>query len=155
VATSDDDEGELLAHHDVEALAQGAGVRTPPCLLRGTRAELERVDVRFPTRVPAWFGLPPIASNLAEGVVLKPDARLAGTERPVIKRKLPEFDDDRYREAETWSPGHLGEDELILWAERMVVPARLASARSKVGTDPAAIIDEVVLDVAIDLGLVF
>ena len=34
-------------------------------------------------------------------------------------------------------------------------PARLASARSKVGADPAAIVDEVALDVAIDLGLAF
>lgn len=155
VATGDDDEGELLAHHEVEALAGAAGVRVPPCLLRGTRTELERVEVRFPTRVPAWFGLPPIANNLAEGVVLKPDARIAGAERPVIKRKLPEFDDDRFGEAEAWSPGHLGEAELVQWAERMVSPARLASARSKVGTDPAQIIDEVALDVAIDLGLAF
>ena len=34
-------------------------------------------------------------------------------------------------------------------------PARLASARSKVGTDAAAIVDEVVLDVAVDLSTVF
>jgi hypothetical protein len=36
-----------------------------------------------------------------------------------------------------------------------VNPARVASARSKVGTDPAAIVDEIVLDVAIDLETVF
>jgi hypothetical protein len=43
----------------------------------------------------------------------------------------------------------------MVWVDRMVQPARLASARSKVGTDPAAIMDEVALDVAIDLGLAF
>jgi Rnl2 family RNA ligase len=155
VASHDDDEGELLSHSEIEALAKTAGVRTPPRLMRGTRAELERVDVRFPTRVPAWFGLPPIPDNWAEGVVLKPDARCAGADRPVIKRKLPEFDDDRFGEAEAWNPGHLGEDELMIWVDRMVQPARLSSARSKVGIDPAAIVDEVALDVAIDLGLAF
>jgi Rnl2 family RNA ligase len=151
----DDDGGELLAHREVEELAEASGLRTPPRLAAGTRTELERVDVRFPTSVPAWFGLPPLADNLAEGIVLKPDARVLPGERPVIKRKLPEFDDERFREAEAWAPGHLGEAELLSWVERMVQPARLASARSKAGTDAAAIIDEVALDVAIDLGLAF
>ena len=155
VAAGDDDEGELLAHREVEELAGPAGVRTAPRLQRGTRAELERVEVRFATRVPAWFGLPPLEANFAEGVVLKPDARCASAERPVIKRKLPEFDDERYREGEGWDPGRLGEPELLAWVERMVQPARLASARSKVGAAPAAIVDEVALDVAIDLGLAF
>jgi Rnl2 family RNA ligase len=155
VAAGDDDGGELLAHRELEELAEVAGVRMAPRLLRGTRAELERVEVRFPTRVPAWFGLPPLAENLAEGVVLKPDARCAPEERPVIKRKLPEFDDERFREGEGWDPGRLGEAELVSWIERLVQPARLASARSKVGADPAAIVDEVALDVAIDLGLAF
>jgi len=155
VAADDNDEGELLAHHEVEALAESAGIHTPPCLLRGTRAALEHVDVRFPTRVPAWFGLPPIPDNLAEGLVLKPDARCAPAERPVIKRKLPEFDDDRFGEAEAWNPGRLGEDALMTWVDRMIQPARLASARSKVGADPAAVADEVALDVGVDLGLAF
>jgi Rnl2 family RNA ligase len=155
VASGDDDEGELLAHRDVEQLAADAGLRTPPRLGRGTRSELERVAVRFPTQVPAWFGLPAIADNLAEGFVLKPDARIAGSERPVIKRKLPEFDDDRFGEAEAWHPGHLGVADFVAWATRLVQPARIASARSKVGTDIDAIVDEVGLDVAIDLGLAF
>ena len=156
VAAGDDDEGELLAHRELEELAGPAGVRTAPRHARGTRAELERVEVRFPTRVPGWFGLPPLEGNLAEGVVLKPDVRCAAAERPVIKRKLPDFDDDeRFREAEGWDPGRLGEPELVAWVERMVQTARLASARSKAGAEPAAIIDEVALDVAIDLGLAF
>jgi hypothetical protein len=155
VAAGDDDEGELLSHREVEQLAGAAGLRTPPRLARGTRAELERVDVRFPSRVPAWFGLPPIADNFAEGLVLKPDQRCAPSERPVIKRKLPEFDDDRFGEAEAWAPAWLDEAALLGWVERLVQPARLASARSKVGTSPEAIADEVALDVAVDLGLTF
>jgi Rnl2 family RNA ligase len=155
VATSDEDEGDLLAHSDVEALAADAGLETPPRLGRGTRAELERLEVRFPTRLPERYGLPPIAGNIAEGLVLKPDARIAGDERPVIKRKVPEFDDDRFDEAQAWRPGYLGVEELLQWVPTLVQPARIASARSKVGTDPQAIVDEVALDVAIDLGLAF
>jgi hypothetical protein len=39
--------------------------------------------------------LPTIVGNFAEGFVLKPDVRIGAMERPVIKRKLPEFDDSR------------------------------------------------------------
>lgn len=159
VAQHDDDEGELLSHREVEQLAGVAGLRTPPRLGRGTRAELEHLPVRFPSRVPAQLGLPPLPAalcdNFAEGLVLKPDQRCAPSERPVIKRKLPEFDDDRFSEAEAWAPGWLDEAALTSWVERLVQPARLASARSKVGAEPAAIVDEVALDVAIDLGLTF
>lgn len=159
VAKDDDDEGELLAHREVEQLAAACGLRTPPRLARGTRAELESVAVRFASRVPALLGLPPLPAscgdNFAEGVVLKPDQRCAPSERPVIKRKLPEFDDDRFSEAEAWAPGWLDEAALTSWVDRLVQPARLASARSKVGESPAAILDEVALDVAIDLGLTF
>lgn len=154
-AANDDDDGVFLAHSDLEKLAEAAGIRTPPRLARGTRAELEHVEVRFPTRAPAWFGLPPLANNLAEGLVLKPDAQGLDASRPVIKRKLPEFDDERFGEAEAWNPGHLGENDILSWVDRMVQAARLASARSKVGTNPDAIIDEVALDVAIDLSLAF
>ncbi len=155
VATSEEDPGELLAHRELEELAALVGLRTPPLLSRRPRAELERVEVRFLTKVPAWFGLPPLAENFAEGLVLKPDARCAADERPVIKRKLPEFDDDRFGEAQPFAPPHLGEAELSRWVERLVVPARLASARSKVGTALPAILDEVALDVAVDLSTAF
>ncbi|MBK7534802.1 MAG: RNA ligase [Myxococcales bacterium] len=155
VATSEDDAGELLAHRELEELTSAAGLRAPPLVARRTRAELERLEVRFATRVPAWFGLPTLADNFAEGLVLKPDARCAGEDRPVIKRKIPEFDDDRFGEAEAWRPAHLGEAELASWVERLVSPARLASARSKVGTATAAVLDEVALDVALDLSLTF
>ncbi len=155
VAAGDDDAGELLAYRELEALAAAGGLRTPPLLARRGRTELERLDVRFGTNVPAWFGLPPLTDNLAEGLVLKPDVRCAADDRPVIKRKLPEFDDDRFGEAQAWHPPHLGEAELASWIERLVVPARLASARSKVGTSLAAILDEVALDVALDLSLTF
>ncbi len=155
VASGDDDEGELLAHRDVEALVTAAGMHAPPCLKRGPRAQLEHIPTRFATRVPPWWGLPPIADNFAEGIVLKPDTRIAAGARPVIKRKLPEFDDARFGEAVTWKPSYLGVEDFLRWVERLVQPARLASARSKVGKDPQAIIDEVGLDIAVDLEMTF
>jgi hypothetical protein len=111
--------------------------------------------VRAPTRIPALLGLPPLDANIAEGLVLKPDARCAPDDRPVVKRKIEEFDDARFDDSAAWRPGRLPVEELASWVDRMVQPARLASARSKVGTDPRAIVDEVALDVAIDLELAF
>jgi len=155
VARDDTDDGELLAFAEVEALAGEAGLMTAPALARGKLAELERLAVSAPTAVPAALGLPPLPDNLREGYVLKPDRRLPAAARPIVKRKLADFDDARFDEGPGWHPGHLSRDELIAWARRLVNPARLASARSKVGTDPAAIVDEVVLDVAVDLSTVF
>ena len=155
VATDDADDGELLAHGDVEALAAAAGLWTPPVLGRGRLGELDRIAIAAPTEVPVQLGLPPIAANLREGFVAKPDRRLPYGARPIVKRKLPDFDDARFDAGAAWDPGHLGVAELVTWAQRLVNPARIASARSKVGTDRAAIVDEIVLDVAVDLETVF
>ncbi len=155
VATGDDDDGELLAFAEAEQLAREAELLTAPVLARGKRGDLDRVPVAAPTVMPALLGLPPIADNRREGYVLKPDRRMAGADRPIIKRKLPDFEDARYDEATSWDPGHLGVDELIAWALRLVNPARVASARSKVGTDRGQVLDELVLDVVADLELVF
>lgn len=153
VATGDDDAGEMLAFAETEQLARDAELLTAPVLARGKRADLDRVPVSAPTAMPALLGLPPIAANLREGYVLKPDRRMA--DRPILKRKLPDFDDARFDEATSWDPGHLAVDELIAWAVRLVNPARVASARSKVGTDRQQVLDEITLDVVADLELVF
>jgi Rnl2 family RNA ligase len=155
VASSEDDEGFFLAHHEVEALAEAHGLLVPPLIRRGRRSELESVPVRAPTRFPALLGLPPIVDNIAEGVILKPDMRLAPSERPIIKRKIAEFDDAKFDESAAWDPGRLSLDELLGWVDRLVNPARMQSARSKVGESGEAIVEEVVLDVAVDLELAF
>ena len=47
-------------------------------------------------------------------------------------------------------------DELVGWAERLINPARVASALSKVGrSDAGKVLDELVLDVRVDLELAF
>lgn len=155
VATGDDDEGEMLPFAETEQLARDAELLAAPVLARGKRGELDRVPVSAPTAMPALLGLPSIADNRREGYVLKPDRRMAGSARPIIKRKLPDFDDARFDEATSWDPGHLDLDQLTAWALRLVNPARVASARSKVGVDRAQLLDEIVLDVVADLELVF
>lgn len=155
VATGDEDAGELLAHSELEALAHEVGLLTPPVVARGRRGELASLPVRAPTRVPALLGLPPLEANIAEGLVFKPDARFRAGERPVLKRKIAEFDDARFDESQPWRPGRLSGEELGAWVDRLVNPARLASARSKVGVDGGAIVEEVVLDVSVDLEQVF
>jgi Rnl2 family RNA ligase len=155
IATADEDEGLFLGHSEVETLAHQLGFLVPPLIRRGRRTELESVPIRGPSRFPSMLGLPPLDDNIAEGIILKPDARMAPSERPVIKRKIAEFDDAKFDESSAWSPGRLSLEELLAWVERLVNPARIQSARSKVGEERNAVLDEVVLDVAIDLELTF
>jgi Rnl2 family RNA ligase len=155
VADSEEDEGTFLAHGEVETLAAAHGLLVPPLIRRARRMELESVPVRALSRFPVGLGLPSITDNIAEGIILKPDLRMPPSERPVIKRKIPEFDDAKFDESAAWAPGRLSVNELLAWVERLVNPARIQSARSKVGTAREAIVEEVVLDVAVDLELAF
>ena len=70
--------------------------------------------------------------------------------RPSVKRKIAEFDERRFDESRPFDAPPAPAD-LVAVADRMVNRVRLAPARSKVGTDPAAVADEVVLDVLVDL----
>lgn len=157
VAGSEEDEGVLLAHHEVEALARDARLLTPPVVRRGPRSEMGTVPTRATTRLPALLGLPPLAGNVAEGLVIKADARAAPGLRMAWKRKIEEFDEARFDESAAWDAGQrLSLEELRAWAERLVNPARIASAVSKCGrASRAAVLDEVVLDVRVDLELAF
>mgnify|MGYP002777944177 CR=1 FL=1 len=157
VAAGDDDPGELLAFHELADLARSTGLLLPPVLRTGPRALLDALPVRYPTRVPALLGLPELGDNLAEGHVVRPDARARPGARPTYKRKIAEFDEQRFAESEAWDPTQRpGRPALLQWARRLVNPARIASAASKVGRhDRAALLDEIELDVLIDLGAAF
>lgn len=85
--------------------------------------------------------------------MLKPER--GGAAHPAFKKKIPAFSEARFGEAEAWEPGHIEKEDMLFWAKTLVNPARIASARSKVGTQDADILDEVVLDIAIDLELTF
>ena len=147
---------EFLAHSEVEALAAAHALFVVPLLGRGSRAELEGLPVRFPSRVATSLGLPPLPGNVAEGLVLKPDAREHVDGRYVTKWKIPELDDARFDESVPFESGPaIDAADFPRLAERLVNPARIASARSKVGTNPDAIVSEVVLDVLVDLEAAF
>ena len=146
---------EFLAWSELKEIAIRSELLTPPLIATGTCAALGQVSHRFPTRVPALFGLPELPDNLAEGVVMKPDAREKVAERSALKRKIPEFDEARFDESEPMDPSQrLSAQELAALARRFVNPARLASARSKVG-EGTGVLDEVVLDVMLDLSAAF
>lgn len=146
----------FLAHSMLEALAEHEGLLVPPRLGGGSRVELARLPVRYPSRVPARLRLPELPGNVAEGYVLKPDAELPATTRPVVKHKIPEFDDSRFDDGHAFdADAHLAVPELLRLAAAMIGPMRVASARSKVGEAIAEVLDEVVLDVWIDLESIF
>jgi Rnl2 family RNA ligase len=157
VATGEADEGEFLAHRDVAALAAAIGLDSPPLLHAGPRSAVEMVPLGQSTRIPARLGLPELAGNLAEGVVSKPDARARPGARVVYKRKIAEFDEQRFSESAAWDTDQrLGLAALVAHGLRLVNPPRIASALSKWGQgDRGALLDEVALDVLIDLAAAF
>ena len=157
VASGEADEGEFLAHREVAALARELGLDSPPVLHSGPRSACLMVPLRQPTRVPAALGLPELAGNLTEGVVLKPDARAPPSTRIVYKQKIAEFDERRFGESEAWdAQQRLDLGALLAHARRMVNPPRIASAASKWGLDDRdALQDEISLDVMIDLAAAF
>jgi len=157
LARADEDEGTLLAHPELEAAAREAGLMTPPVLRRGTRGDMDSVPTRYPTRVPNLLGLPPISGNVAEGLVIKSELRASPSARASVKRKIDEFSEGRFDESEAWSPHQaLSVEALADWSARLVNPARIASAMSKVGRDQVeSLLDEVVLDVRVDLEQAF
>ena len=152
-----DDPGRFQPYADVAAIAAEAGLDVVPLLARGTQPTLDGLPVRFPSRVPHTRGLPELANNLAEGIVLRPDAQLSPEQRPVFKMKIEEFDEQRFDRSRPWDPhASLALVDLCRIGEAMVNPARLASACSKTG--PAAgneLLDEVLLDVMVDLSQAF
>ncbi|MBN8468121.1 RNA ligase [Corallococcus exiguus] len=157
VARSDEDEGVMLSHRDVETAAKAAGVLVPPLVARGTRAQMEAAPTRALTRLPAMLGLPPLADNHAEGLVIKSEQPVAPGQRVAFKRKIEEFNEARFDESTAWDAHQrLSITELQDWSSRLVNPARIASALSKVGRDDAeAVLSEVELDVRVDLELAF
>lgn len=142
----------FVAQDVLEDAASMAGLMLVPVLARGSWQEVRRSPVAFESRVPATLGLPPLAANTAEGYVLKPEAGMPASQRPLVKVKIPEFDELRFGASQAFDPHALPPIEVLATlAVAMTTPLRLASARSKVGVEAVAIIEEAVLDVSIDL----
>lgn len=146
----------FLAQDVVDRLAVSAGVMRVPALAKGTVAELHSLPTRFSTRVPAALGLPQLPGNVAEGLVIKPLAARKVNEPAPSKRKIAEFSEGRFDESAAFEDvGALGLEALWTHAQRCFTPGRVASARSKVGTEATALREELVFDVLLDLALAF
>lgn len=101
-------------------------------------------NTRFDSRVPGWLGLPEIAPNLVEGIVVKPATNLIisgpkGDIRPIFKIKNKEFAEEQFHEAQSWSYQHDGSPAserlmfLVPEVGRYLNANRLQSAISKIG----------------------
>lgn len=151
-------EDAFLAWSEAAPIAAAAGLMTPPLVARGRKAEIAAVSERFPSRVAAALGLPPLGpENLAEGLVARPDARMPAAAYMALKRKIAEMREDRFDESAPWDPERpVDLPALIRWGERLSNGPRLASAASKVGRhDRAAVVEEAALDVLVDLEAAF
>jgi Rnl2 family RNA ligase len=157
VARDDADPGELLAFHELEDLSEATGLLLAPLLRRGPRSHCDGAPTRYPTQVPSVLGLPELADNVAEGIVVRPDARARPGARATYKRKIAEFDEQRFAESEAWDEAQrLDRAAMLAWATRLTNAPRIASAASKIGRhDHAALLDEIELDVMIDLAAAF
>ena len=114
-------------------------------LFIGSYGEALAYPVGFASTIPALLGLPPLAAeNKAEGIVIKPQKTLyiatnKGSIRPILKKKIPEFaEDKRFAQAQKWSPSHTEYTqnalEQLKWEVfNLMTQNRLHSAISKVG----------------------
>ncbi|MET8540903.1 RNA ligase family protein [Kitasatospora sp. NPDC004799] len=149
-----------IADRELRTAARTAGLTCVPLLGHGPLTALHDLPVRYPSRVPALFGLPELPDNLAEGYVLKPAGEWPeeGAARPLVKVKQRAFaEDDRYDGARPYLPPPEGAAGVPAWllvqAAALLTPARAAAAVSKLGprTPADAVAAEIAADVAEEL----
>eukprot|EP01127_Copromyxa_protea_P013982 TRINITY_DN3823_c0_g1_i1.p1 TRINITY_DN3823_c0_g1~~TRINITY_DN3823_c0_g1_i1.p1 ORF type:complete len:367 (-),score=85.33 TRINITY_DN3823_c0_g1_i1:17-1117(-) len=99
-------------------------------------------NIRFNSKIHENFGLPPLASNQAEGVVIKPLKELVvstkkGATRAIVKKKAPEFAEVKYHEAEKPKVGFNENGNLVealQWEiAAYITDNRVINALSKIG----------------------
>ncbi|MEU7240629.1 hypothetical protein [Streptomyces sparsogenes] len=127
---------------------------------QGPLTRLQDLPCAFPARVPALFGLPGLADNLAEGYVLKPSVEWqesgpsGARRRPVGKVKQKAFaEDERFDGSRPYPAPPQGAAGIPAWllvqASGLLTPARAAAAVSKLG--PHASVDEVAEEITCDV----
>jgi Rnl2 family RNA ligase len=133
----------FLPYDQARALCEASGVLFAAPLRVGSYEEALAYPLGFASTLPARLGLPPVANNKAEGVVIKPNEALYAEEkgqrvRVLLKRKIPEFAEDaRFAQAEKWrdvSAGKLSPFQLLQGAlPSLCNENRVQSALSKLG----------------------
>jgi Rnl2 family RNA ligase len=146
----------FLKFSKVEEVISTTQLITVPVLAYGKFDALKELPVRYKSKVYKILGLPGIENNYAEGFVLKPDIELQAEKRPVVKYKIPEFSENRFDESQAFNPLSMPDiNEIVDIVTMMVNVARIEGARSKVGENIDNIIEESVLDILVDLELIF
>ncbi|MFF4452173.1 RNA ligase family protein [Streptomyces goshikiensis] len=144
-----------VADRALRAAAEAAGLHCAPLLAQGTLAQVGRLPVEFPTRLPGLLGLPGLADNRAEGIVVKPAGESWSAAPPMAKLKQPAFAEDErfagsrpYRAPAGGAAGVPG--WLLAHAAALLTPARAAAAVSKLGprTPEAEVAAEIARDAA-------
>jgi Rnl2 family RNA ligase len=127
------------------SLFQQIGIFYARPLYKGKLNGALEYPLGFTSTIPSLLGLPPLAdANKAEGVVIKPLKEILiptakGGIRPIIKRKIPEFaEDKRFSQAAKWEvPLQTTTEfplEMLKWEVfNLVTENRLRSVISKVG----------------------
>ncbi|KAF0973467.1 hypothetical protein FDP41_008171 [Naegleria fowleri] len=116
-------------------------------LFIGSYEDCMEYNIKFESKIPKKLGMPSIkeANNYAEGVVIKPlkeifISKKGKLERAIIKRKIQEFSEKKYEQAQKWSSSNATSSdpnsnfEFIKYeALSCVTENRLNNAISKIG----------------------
>lgn len=147
----------FLGTKELSKATNEAGGLCPPLLAKGSLNDLLTLPVRFQTKISKNLNLPEIKDNWAEGLIIKSENSVPISKRSIINRKIEEFDEKRFDESKSWeSEKILSLEGLKAWAVKMVNPARLASARSKIGNNRNNdFFEEVFQDIMLDLEAAF
>ena len=88
-----EDAKSYIPHRDVERVFADGELPYAESLFRGTFDECMAYNIDFPTAIPAFFNLPPIENNNAEGIVIKPELPLyfRTGDRVILKHKVKDF----------------------------------------------------------------
>lgn len=138
-----DENGKHYADYSVaEAYFKEFGLLYVQPLFVGKLNEALQFNTRIPSTLPRQMGMPEIQDNIIEGVVIKPWSHSGlqyVTERPIIKVKNAEFEEEKFHEAAKWSfiPQLESKAEFMAFLVeemmRYVTFNRLESVISKIG----------------------
>lgn len=152
VIDDESNDGVFLSFNEAERIAQQSNLFMVPKLGSGSFNKMAELPVRYESKVAPILNMPALSNNYAEGFVLKPNVQISVNKRPIIKIKIPEFKENRFDDSQTFNPHAMPSiDEVLSLCGKMVNDVRIASAKSKVGGNSDAIIEETVLDVMVDL----
>ncbi len=145
-----DHQGEIRSYLDygeVVEILENIGIFYAKPLFIGSYHQALNFPVGFESTIPQQLNLPAIEGNKAEGVVIKPVKSIyidtpKGKIRPILKIKIPEFNEDkRFSQAEKWvedkgsnSLSEIDKLDLLKWeAFNLITENRLQNAISKIG----------------------